>query len=136
METLAMLSQSFGYIVALILFMTFTCWMSSEDLADLIAIDLPYVAASPCFQPASAVRTVEASSVQRVAFQPTTQARALLAYSEAFDLAAQSPAYLAAWESANHPDDDQVIDDLARLLLSLPSGAPSDALCESRAPTN
>ena len=132
METLAMLSQSFGYLVALILFVTFTCWMSSEDLADLIAIDLPYVATVPSFQPASAVRSLEASSVQRVTVQPTTQARALLAYSEAFDLAAQSPAYLAAWERASHPDDDQVIDDLARLLLSLPSGAPS----ESRAPIN
>lgn len=128
METLAMLSQSFGYLVALILFVTFTCWMSSEDLADLIAIDLPYVPA--CFQTATV--TAPALTVHVATFQPTTQARALLAYSEAFDRAALSPAYLAAWESANHPDDDQVIDDLARLLLSLPSGET----CESRVPIN
>lgn len=125
METLLMLSQGFGYLVALILFVTFACWISADDLADLIAIDLPYVSTVPSFQPA----TLEASSVQPASVKARAAYSEALGYSDAFDRAALSPAYLAAWERVEHPDDAEVIRDLSAYLLTLyPEGRPHHPL--------
>lgn len=131
METLLFVSQSLGFVLSALVFVVFTCWMCSEDLIELIQalpLDLEGEAFGVVGHRSLASESVQASSVQTASTLAHVKAHAAyseaLGYSEAFDRAALSPEYLAAWERVEHDRDIKAMDDLTVYLLAL---YPSDA---------
>ena len=132
METLLVVSQSLGFVLSALVFVVFTCWMCSEDLAEMIQA-LPLDLEGEAFgvvghrsQASDSVLShVQASSVQTAHVKAAQAYSEALGYSAAFDAAALSPEYLAAWERVEHERDIKAMDDLTVYLLALyPSEHP------------
>lgn len=130
METLLIVSQSLGFVLSALVFVVFTCWMCSEDLIEMIQA-LPMDLEGEAFgvvghrsQASESVHMhVQASSVQTASVLAHVKAAQAyseaLGYSAAFDAAALSPEYLAAWERVEHERDIKAMDDLTVYLLTL-----------------
>lgn len=131
METLLFVSQSLGFVLSALVFVVFTCWLCSEDLIEMIQA-LPLDLEGEAFgvvghrsqASESEAMSGEASSVQTAHVKAAQAYSEALGYSEAFDRAALSPEYLAAWERVEHERDIKAMDDLTVYLLAL---YPSDA---------
>lgn len=129
METLLFVSQSLGFVLSALVFVVFTCWMCSEDLIELIQalpLDLEGeafgVVGHRSLASESEAMSGEAFGVQTAHVKAAQAYSEALGYSEAFDRAALSPEYLAAWERVerpSHPHDAEVIEDLSAYLLTL-----------------
>lgn len=130
METLLAFSQFIGLVLSALVFVVFTCWMCSEDLIEMIQalpLDLEGeafgVVGHRSLASDSVCKHVQASSVQTASVLAHVKAAQAyseaLGYSEAFDRAALSPEYLAAWERVEHERDIKAMDDLSAYLLTL-----------------
>lgn len=126
METLLVVSQSLGFVLSALVFVVFTCWMCSEDLIEMIQA-LPLDLEGEAFgvvghrsQPSEHVPThVDVPSFQSASVKACAAYSEALGYSAAFDAAALSPEYLAAWERVEHERDIKAMDDLSAYLLTL-----------------